>query len=432
MSHHVKSKCFSLIIIIVLFSTCAMGQNKFVGSQKCVSCHKQIYETWKESSHSKVVQELTATNDSVIVDWKGEIKVKSGKIPEATIKLSKGENGSYLATLVDTKDPSRQVTYKVVRTQGFGSIKGQQYYIKIGSNYYSLPIIWDPFSFIFKASSLDSWYKEDGSLTQPLIEKSWEMTCSGCHYTGMQLQKTATNGYEATYSEVGIACEKCHGPGSEHVESPEAKGKIINPRNLDYQIGMDVCNQCHSVGNGKSVPNGIFSFPWDEEKNKPYSIGETLTDYYRPVGMSSSQDAGKQIVINTYHSLSKSKHYEARTTCFDCHNPHGGPAKAQLARSDVNNDLCLYCHGKEKEFASPSLIMQHTKQSYTPVLNGASRCLACHNIGTRRQAIPSDTPRPRSNAGFLGVIKSQLNQETQKSNPAIPAGKTAAEAAIGT
>jgi hypothetical protein len=116
------------LVILVFLSTSVMAQNTFIGSEKCVSCHKQIYETWKESTHRKAVQALTPSSDTVITDWEGEIKIKSGKIPEATIKLDRGSEGSYMATLVDSKDPSKQLTYKVVRTQGAGSMKGVEAY----------------------------------------------------------------------------------------------------------------------------------------------------------------------------------------------------------------------------------------------------------------------------------------------------------------
>jgi hypothetical protein len=153
MSRHLESKCLSLTAILVFFSTSALGEGKFVGSAKCMSCHKTIYETWKESTHYKAVQEISPSSDNVIADWTGEIKLKSGKIPEVTIRLDRETEGNYIATLVDSKDPSRTLTYRVVRTQSAGSVKGQQYYyVKIYSNYYSLPIIWQIESSKFQIS----------------------------------------------------------------------------------------------------------------------------------------------------------------------------------------------------------------------------------------------------------------------------------------
>jgi predicted CXXCH cytochrome family protein len=412
MSRHFGSM---FLVILVFLSASVMAQNKFVGSEKCLSCHKQIYETWKESTHYKAVQEITPSHSSVIADWKGEIKLQSGKIPEATIKLDRGSDGSYLATLVDTKDPSRTATCKVERTQGSGSVKGQQYYVRIDRNYYSLPINWQTVSSKFIPASLDIWYNEDGSLKQPSTDKSWEITCAGCHQTGLEYKKVG-NSYEATYSELSIGCEKCHGPGSDHVKAPKAKGKIINPRKLDYERGMDVCNQCHDTS-GKSVPTGIIRGAWNEDKSMGYVIGQSLSDY-----MQSSEGPGSPVLralsgSDTYHMLSNSKHHEGGTTCFDCHNPHGGPAASNLKRADFNNNLCLYCHGKEKAFASPETIMQHTKHSYDPDTKGTSRCTNCHLIQSRRiRAASTGSGMPGMMSGFLGVVKPQQSLEMSKSN----------------
>jgi predicted CXXCH cytochrome family protein len=405
--------------ILVLFATSATAEPKFVGSDKCMSCHKSIYQTWKESTHNRAVQEVSASHDGVIAEWKGVVKVKSGNIPEAVIKLDQGLGGSFTATLVDSKDPSKEATYKVAFTQGAGSMKGQMYYTKIGNNYYGLPVNWQTVSSKFVPTLLDAWYNEDGSLKRPPINKSWEMTCAGCHQTGLEMKKVE-GGYEASYSEISIGCEKCHGPGSEHVRSPQAKGKIINPRNLEYEAGMDVCNQCHATS-GNSVPKGIIRGAWNEIKNKGYSAGESLTDYMQfgsgpiPQAQPVTSNLSRP---DTYHSISKSKHYEARTACFDCHNPHGGPTTANLKRGDMDNSLCLYCHGKEKQFASPAMIMQHTKHSYDPDIKGTSRCTYCHTIQSRRmRTASSGMGMPRIMSGFLDVVKPQQSLDMFKSDP---------------
>jgi predicted CXXCH cytochrome family protein len=416
-----------LVASLAIFSislSIAVAEPKFVGSDKCMSCHKSIYQTWKESTHNRAVQAVTPSHDGIVAEWKGTVKLKSGKIPEATIKLDRGQDGSYRVTLVDSKDPSKEAVYKVAFSQGAGSMKGQNYYAKIGNNYYCLPINWQTAASKFVAASLDSWYNEDGGLRQPATNKSWEMTCAGCHQTGLEFKKVE-GGFEASYSEISIGCEKCHGAGSEHVKSPQAKGKIVNPRNLDYVLGMDVCSQCHATS-GNSVPKGIIRGAWNETKNKGFSVGEPLSEYMQfgngPMAqapMPQAQPATSNLSRpDTYHSISKSKHYEAHTACFDCHNPHGGPTTANLKRGDMDNSLCLNCHGKEKEFASPAMIMQHTKHSYDPDIKGTSRCIYCHTIQSRRMKTASSAMvMPRVMMGFLEVAKPQQSLEMFKSNP---------------
>jgi len=82
MSRHFFWVCFASILSTVFFSTSTMAQGEVVGSEKCQTCHQSIYETWKESTHFKATQEVTPSHDSVIAEWKGVVKVKSGNIPE--------------------------------------------------------------------------------------------------------------------------------------------------------------------------------------------------------------------------------------------------------------------------------------------------------------------------------------------------------------
>lgn len=108
-----------LILSILFFApTLTMAEGKYVGSSKCQICHKPIYEKWKDTIHNKSQQILSRTNDTVVVNWKGMIKLKSGNIPEVIIKLERGPGDTYQAILVDAKDPSKEVTYTVARTHG--------------------------------------------------------------------------------------------------------------------------------------------------------------------------------------------------------------------------------------------------------------------------------------------------------------------------
>ena len=113
------------------------AQATYVGSEKCMSCHKSDYGMWKDTLHNKSQQVLSPSNDTVVVDWAGNVKLKAGNIPEAMVKLSKDANGNYKSTLVDTKDPSKSVTYDISRTYGGWGWK-QRYLTKIGNNNYIL------------------------------------------------------------------------------------------------------------------------------------------------------------------------------------------------------------------------------------------------------------------------------------------------------
>jgi predicted CXXCH cytochrome family protein len=400
---------FCFLTFLVMNPPWGMAQARYVGSARCGSCHKSFYENWKGTLHNKSQQELSPTNDTVVVDWKGTVKLKAGKIPEVAIKLNEVPERVHQATLVDAKDPSKEVTYTVVRTYGGWGWK-QRYQVKIGNNHYILPIQWNQATSRWVPYNLQNWYNEDGSIKQPAVGNSFEMGCAGCHNTGLELKKV-DKGYESKYVELNIGCEKCHGPGSGHVKSPKIKGKIIHPRKLDYERGTEVCGQCHS--RGSSLPDGTFAFPWNDKDNKPYKLGEPLANYYKfKPGAWGDPEAHSKSHHQAWLDFQKSVHFQAKVYCFDCHNPHGGPGRFQMIKSDFDNDLCLSCHGKDEKFAHPEAIRMHTKHNYAPETTGTSRCSLCHMVKTASSAEAGDI-----HSHEFKIIKPSLSLEMFTKDP---------------
>jgi predicted CXXCH cytochrome family protein len=238
------------------------------------------------------------------------------------------------------------------------------------------------------------------------------MSCAGCHNTGLELRKVE-KGYESKYIELNIGCEKCHGPGSDHVKAPRIKGKIVNPRKLDYERGLEVCGQCHS--RGKSLPNESFDFPWNDKDNKPYKLSEPLANYYKfKPGLWGDPEAHSKSHHQQWIDYKRSIHFQANVFCFDCHNPHGGPGRSQLVKADYNNVLCLSCHGKDKKFSNPGAIREHTKHNYSPEKKGTSRCSSCHMVKTASSAEAGDI-----HAHDFKVIKPHLSLEMFKKDPKL-------------
>jgi predicted CXXCH cytochrome family protein len=398
-------------VIAFFLSAGAFAQSSYVGSAKCESCHKEIYETWKDTLHNKSQQELSSSNDTVVVDWKGVVKLPAWKGQEVTIKLNKTPEGRYFATLICSRDPSVEKTYEVVRTYGGWGWK-QRYHVKVGNNHYILPNQWNQETSRWVPYNLQNWYDEECGIKDPSPANSFEAKCAGCHNTGLELKK-ANGGFESKYVELNTGCEKCHGPGSAHVGAP-GKGNIINPRKMPFERALDVCGQCHS--RGTSVPKGLHDFPWNETENKPYKIGEPLTNYYtlKPGKWSDSEGHARNHHQQWIDFL-RSKHFTGKVQCFDCHSAHGGPSRFQLVKAAHNNTLCLSCHGKDKRFSSPGAIRMHTKHNYAPETTGTGRCNSCHMVKTAASAEAGDI-----HTHDFKVIKPSVSLEMFKKDPKAP------------
>jgi predicted CXXCH cytochrome family protein len=251
--------------------------------------------------------------------------------------------------------------------------------------HYILPIQWNQATSRWVAYNPQWWYTEKGILKTPPMRNSFELDCAGCHNTGMVIAKGEKD-VDVKYSELNTGCEKCHGPGSDHMGNPKPE-TIINPKKLSYERNIEACGQCHS--RGVSKPAGSFGYPWNDKDNKPYVVGEPLDAYYqfRP-GEWGGMQAHAKSHHQQWHDLLRSKHAAAKVTCTACHDPHGGPNRYQLVKPDNNNDLCLTCHGKR--FSSPEVVRKHTKHPYAPETTGLSRCSSCHMVKTASSAEAGD------------------------------------------
>ncbi len=79
-------------------------------------------------------------------------------------------------------------------------------------------------------------------------------TCDGCHSVGYDI-------HTKQVAEWNVGCERCHGPGSEHVAHP-TRGNIVNPAHMDPVASSDTCIQCHSQGRPLTSPIEGQYYDW--------------------------------------------------------------------------------------------------------------------------------------------------------------------------
>lgn len=81
----------------------------------------------------------------------------------------------------------------------------------------------------------------------PPVPLPFDFECFRCHTTGPMMQNPAAPTFQQNrpgipggWAEAGVQCEACHGPGSNHVNNPQARNLFVDP------TGDQTCNQCHS------------------------------------------------------------------------------------------------------------------------------------------------------------------------------------------
>jgi predicted CXXCH cytochrome family protein len=309
----------------------------YVGSKACEKCHAQIYARWVKTPMANVVRDPKEYPDAIIPDL-------------ASNPLARF-----------TKD---QVAFV------YGSIWKQRYFIKVGDDYFPEPAQWDivhhawrPY---FVAKGSDWWepfYPPDN------MKRPTGPLCDGCHSVDYDI-------HTKQVVEWNVGCERCHGPGSEHVEHPE-RANILNAGHMDYVAASDTCIQCHSQGRPRSTPIEGTYYDWPVG----YSVGLRLQDFWTLEAGTLGQTSFTHFPDGTAHKnrmqgndFVQSVMYRRGVTCFSCHDAHGTENYAQLIKPA--DKICLDCHGPlSSNGPRTATLEEHTHHKEG---SPGSQCVACH------------------------------------------------------
>ena len=317
--------------------TATVNSAHYVGSKACQKCHAEIYESWRRTPMANIVRDPREFPDAIIPGL-------------ATNTVSKF-----------TKDDVALV---------YGSVWKQRYFTKRGDDYFPEPAQWDIANHVwrpyFVAKGTDWWepfYPPDN------MQRPTGPTCDGCHSVDYDI-------YTKQVPEWNVGCEKCHGPGSEHVEHP-SRGNTLNPARMDYVQASDTCIQCHSQGRPLTSPieGKYYDWPvgyhvglnlsgfWNLEE---HTLGETTFTHYADGTAHKNRMQGNDFV--------QSVMYRRGVTCFSCHDAHGTRNYAQLRKPA--DKLCLDCHAPlSLNGPRTGTIEEHTHHKAG---SPGSSCIACH------------------------------------------------------
>lgn len=325
-----------------------LASASYVGSEACQRCHQEIYSRWKKTPMANVVRDPRAHPDAIISDMAHNNVARF------------------------TRD---QVAF------AYGSIWKQRYFTKVGDDYFPLDAQWvvgkhEWLPYRVPAKGADWWaafYPPDNR------QRPTGPTCDGCHSVGYDI-------HTKQVAEWNVGCERCHGPGSEHVRHP-SRSNIVNAAQMDYVAASDTCIQCHSQGRPLSLPIEGKYYDWPVG----YRVGLRLRDFWRLEDCTAGQTDFFYFPDCTAHKnrmqgndFVQSVMYRRGVTCFSCHDVHGTSNYAQLRKPAAQ--LCLDCHGA----GSPNGPRAESISAHTHHQEGSagSQCVACHMPAIESEGVP--------------------------------------------
>lgn len=347
------------------------GNAEFIGSGECKSCHIDEYKSWQQSDHFKAMQAPTA--ETVLANFNNKT-VEFHNIKSRFYKKDK----DFFVETIGRGGTSQH--FKIKYT--FGHYPLQQYLVDTGKGHIqALNIAWDSRD---KTEGGQRWYhlQPDENITSehPFFWsghfQNWNTRCADCHSTNVVKNYNPKQmSYHTTFSEINVACEACHGPGSDHVKLAKSDkltkdnlalaftkpakinwtwkegDPIANPQGEPSTDHIDMCGGCHS----RRLPL------------KEIKVGADYHDQYRLelLGENLYFDDGQiQDEVFVLGSFLQSKMHESGVTCQNCHNPHSGKLVAE------GNSLCAQCHAPAT-FDTP----KHHKH---PIGTPGAECVSCH------------------------------------------------------
>ncbi|SHE71731.1 Tfp pilus assembly protein PilF [Microbulbifer donghaiensis] len=347
----------------------------YIGSQQCASCHRDQFKAWQHSHHDLAMQK--ASDATVLGNFNDAQFDYFG-----TVSRFYKKDGQYF---VRTDGPDGALhDYPIAYT--FGVFPLQQYLVEFpGGKLQALSIAWDSRS---KSEGGQRWYhlnpdehiRHGDELHWTGLNYNWNFMCADCHSTNLQKNfDLASQTYSTSWSEINVACEACHGPGSRHqhwAENPNPddtnKGLAVSfsgrqqaawamdadtgiahlQQPADTQTEIETCAQCHS--------RRTTHFPGAQ-------AGDEFLDHFNPALLSESlYHADGQIndEVYVYGSFLQSKMHAAGVTCSNCHDPHSLQLRAE------GNAVCAQCHLPEK--------FDTAEHHFHPADSVGAQCVSCH------------------------------------------------------
>ncbi len=362
----------------------------FLGADACQSCHQEKHQSFVKTAHHRTSRLATAENIS------GSFESVGNRMQTAdeNVHFTMIERDGKFYQRVSFFDWQFEVPFHLV----MGSSKmGESYLYWHGDQLFQMNCTY--------LSEVDDWINSPGYLDGDAIYARPILTgCLECHVTYIDHRKPP-NHFTPGSLITGISCERCHGPGKEHVDfhlaNPNVKESkhVSVPSKLSREQQMDICGQCHTAQKSPKDPRGFQFRP-----------GDRLADHYDPV-------EGHDTSANSVHTSNQVARLQlsecfkqSEMACAECHNPH----KPERGQTALFSKRCMSCHESE-----------HCGMSDTLGERLAQNCIDCHMPVRASENLKVDTAEgsifpplrdhfiridPQATEEYLGAIKGDVSK----------------------
>jgi predicted CXXCH cytochrome family protein len=402
-----------------IVATASDPSSDYVGSRACASCHQDAYAQWERSLHIRMTKPVAEA--TVLGDFSGAVRLAAhGR----QVEFGRRKGRPFMKIAFGAAAPE---TFEIDYTLGFKRFQGYLSTLPDG-RMYVLPAFWH-----VESKRWIDW-KEITPIPDNAhgLRQIWNVNCFNCHATNLvQGFDTKAKTYKTTWTEMGVGCEACHGPGRRHIASMEEWRKdptykpggtldIFSTSNATPRQAFDACAYCH--GNKRNVFAGFKAGARYEDYALPFLISAPIPEHDL---QGEFWPDGRPNRFNRPQALMVSGCFKAgEAVCTSCHVAHGSDhpfsLKVDITKGRNGDALCTQCHlalatprgGAASsrvlavapgEALPDELIERHT---FHAAGSEGSRCVNCHmsdvnwRLLIRRRDHTFQAPVPEMTARF--------------------------------
>ena len=323
-------------------------QNQYVDASICADCHPKIAETYLRTGMARSFSRPTTSN--TVGDSKKPVTLYHK--PSDSYFTNIERDGKFFQRRYqigfDGKE-TNSIEKEIDFVMGSGNHARAYLHHTSRNTLIELPLGW-------YAEKNGLWAMSPGydRPDHPGFTRAVTDGCMFCHNGIPEIPTGNVSRVEPVFSgriPEGIDCQRCHGPGGEHVKMAETgtlavediRKTIVNPARLNPDRQMEVCMQCHLQTTSFRLPNAIVRFDREPFSYRP---GEPLSNFI--LHFDHAPGAGREDkfeIAGAVYRLRSSECFqksEGALQCTTCHNPHDIP-RGEQAKLHYTS-VCRGCH----------------------------------------------------------------------------------------
>lgn len=307
--------------------------DEFLGSTACAECHPKISRAY--ARHPMANSLWTVADAPAIEDYNKETIFSPDTNHHYAVETT-ADGILHHERMTDAEgetlyDQAVRVDYAV----GSGAM-GRSYLIDRSGLLFMSPISW--------YTSSRRWDLSPGYRLphHRRFDRRIQAECVSCHSGRLNPESGSNRRFkQPPFFELSIGCERCHGPGKQHVEFHRAEpisnatDPIVNPTRLDAARREDLCAQCHLQGKGRIPHYGCNVTDFRPGQR----LEETCTIFVEAEDSASNRSARAVSQVEQMRSSACYRGSEGRLGCISCHEIHPTSTEPTTYR-----EKCLNCH----------------------------------------------------------------------------------------